>query len=299
MPPETRFLLPVYRARNSFGDLTLRRHRLALGRRITRRGNFSHLELDRRAVVRAIADGPPSVGSALAIVWREFARSRGKARWGEKRPMYWQHMEWVLRLFPDAQVVHLIRDPRACIASLQSVHWWNGGFDGAVATWALADQELRRFGRGVPADSYHALYYEDLMHDPRAVLERLCTFLCEDFDEGMLEYSAAAGDIVPARKTWHALTHRPLDPSRTEGWRRTLTRDEIALIESVLRGPMRRHGYEPAGTGGRARAADIARYELERTRRLVRMRAIHAADRMQRRHELQPVAADPSLSAPR
>src|SRR3954447_4058245 len=120
MPPETRFLLPVYRGRARFGDLREPANRRRLARRITapRKSKFRDLGLNRRATVRAIMAAPPTIGSAAGTVWREFARSRGKARWGEKRPAYWEDLDVVLRLFPDAQLIHLVRDGRACVASL-------------------------------------------------------------------------------------------------------------------------------------------------------------------------------------
>jgi Sulfotransferase family len=294
MPPETRFLLRIYRRRNSFGDLQVRSNRRRLANRITARNtHFANLGLDRRRVVRAIVNGPPTVGSAMAIVWREFARSRGKVRWGEKRPAYWRHLDAVLRLFPDAQVIHLVRDPRACVASLQKVPWWSGGFLGATATWALADQQLRHFGRHAEHGRYHRLRYEDLLRDPRSELTELCRFLEEDFDERMLEFTGAADDIVPQDNAWHERTRRGLDESRIESWRTSLAPEQIGLIEAELGRAMGRYGYQPSRLGGRADLRARAAYRAELARRYGAMRKAHLLDRLERRKELQPVAADP------
>jgi hypothetical protein len=295
MPPETRFLFPVYRRRNSFGDLTEVKNRRRLARRITGRGSrFAQLGLDRRTVIREIVNGAPTVGSAMAIVWREFARSRGKERWGEKRPLYWQQMDWLMRLFPDAQVVHLIRDPRACVASMLGVKWWRGGFQSALTTWALSDRELRRFGERAPQGSYYALRFEDLLTEPRDELAKLCKFLGEDFDEAMLEFAGAASDIVPERKVWHSLTHEPLDPTRGERWRERLTASDVAVIEAVAGDAMKHHGYQLSGIGGRASRIRLAHYGLESARRQASIWAMRAIDHAHRLREQGEVAADPS-----
>ncbi|HZZ97091.1 MAG TPA: sulfotransferase [Jatrophihabitantaceae bacterium] len=295
MPPETRFLFPVYRRRNSFGDLTEVKNRRRLARRITGRGSrFVHLGLNRRAVRRQIVRGAPTVGSAMAIVWREFARSRGKQRWGEKRPLYWQQMDWLMRLFPDAQVVHLIRDPRACVASLLDVKWWHGGFPSALATWTLSDRELRRFGDRAPRGSYYALHFEDLLTEPKDELARLCEFLGEDFDAAMLEFAGAAGDIVPERKLWHKRTHEALDPTRGERWRQRLTPSDVAVIEAVAGEAMKHHGYELSGIGAPASRIRLAHYGLESARRQASIWAMRSIDRAQRLREKSAVAADPS-----
>jgi Sulfotransferase family len=250
MPPETRFLLPVYRSRLEFGDLTIAANRRRLARRMTGRGTrFRDLGLARKDVIQKIVAAPPTVGSAAGTIWREFAHSRGKARWGEKRPAYWRDMALILRLFPDAQVIHLVRDGRACAASLKQVHWWPSGVPGAIAAWVLADRELRRVGQRLPADSYHRLRYEDLLADPRAELSALCKFLGEDFDEAMLDHASAARDIVPERKSWHVRTKGELDPARIAAWRTVLTPEEIGLFERVAAEPLRRNGYELSGVG--------------------------------------------------
>ena len=294
MPPETRFLFPVYRRRNSFGDLSDEQNRRRLARQITGRGSrFSQLGLNRRAVIREIVNGAPTVGSAMAIVWREFARSRGKERWGEKRPLYWQQMDWLMRLFPDAQVVHLVRDPRACVTSLLDVKWWHGGFQGALTTWALSDRELRGFGERAPQGSYYALRFEDLLTDPRDELAKLCKFLGEDFDEGMLDFAGAAGDIVPERKVWHSLTHEPLDPSRGERWRERLTPGDVAVIEAVTGAAMKHHGYQLSGMGGRASRIRLAHCALETARRMGSIWTMRTIDRVQRLREKGAVAAEP------
>lgn len=299
MPPETRFLIPVYRERHGFGDLTVEANRRRLATRITGPGSrFKRLGLRRQQVVEAIVSGPPTLGSALGIVWREFARSRGKPRWGEKRPGYWRDLDWVLRLFPDAQVVHMIRDPRACTASLARMSWWHGGLTGSVATWALADRRLRGHARRAAAGSYHAVRYEDLLGDPTAALEQLCGFLGEDFDERMLAFSTAALDIVPARSTWHSRTHGDLDPTRIDAWRSDLAPTELGLIERVLEAPMRAQGYLPSGTTRRPRTVVLARYHLDLARRYASLQSAHALDRAVQLRERQPVAADPLALRP-
>jgi hypothetical protein len=220
MPPETRFLLPAYRARRSFGDLAHEANRRRLAQELTApRGKFRDLQLDRKQVIERIVAQAPTIGAAAGTIWREFARSRDKVRWGEKRPAYWHDMDVILRLFPDAQVIHLVRDGRACVASLKKLDWWDQPLVGSVATWVLADLELRRVAARLPADSYHRLRYEDLLSDPRGELSRLCDFLGEPFDEAMLDHARAAGDIVPARKKWHDRTRGALDTERIEAWR--------------------------------------------------------------------------------
>lgn len=292
MPPETRFLLPAYRQRRAYGDLRIEenRRRLALDL-VADPGRFHELHLDREKIIAQVVAAPPTIGSAAGTIWREFARSRGKARWGEKRPAYWRDMGVILRLFPDAQVVHLVRDGRACVASLKKVPWWQHGTVGATASWVLADRFLRRLARRLPAGRYYRLRYEDLLADPRGELAQLCAFLGEEFDEQMLDYTRAADDIVPGYKeAWHGRTRQALDPNRIEAWRADLTPSEIGLIEAVAARPMRRNGYRRSGIGRAPTPAERAAYYAECARKLRTIYRERARDAVERRRHPQPLA---------
>jgi hypothetical protein len=290
MPPETRFLRPIYRERLAFGDLTVAENRRRLAERMTGKGTkFADLRLDRKDVIEKIVAAPPTVGSAAGTVWREFARTRGKERWGEKRPSYWRDIGAILRLFPEAQIVHLVRDGRSCVASLKKVTWWEAGVTGAMASWTMADAELRRVGRRLPTDSYYRLRYEDLLADPSDQLGRLCRYLGEDFDAAMLDYSTAAQDIVPARKSWHARTKGGLDTGRIEAWRRTLAPVEIGLFERVARRGLQRNGYELSGAGTNPSAGHLLAYRREWAQRMGVLYKARLTDARLRRMHPQPL----------
>jgi sulfotransferase family protein len=277
MPPETRFLLPAYRGREQFGNLDEPASRRAVGEFITGpETNFKDLKLDRGRVIDAVVAAPPTLGSAFATVWREFAHDRGATRWGEKRPAYWQDMDVILRLFPTAQVIHLVRDPRAVVASLQAVPWYHRASHDATALWVVVDSELRRLGRRLGPDSYHRLRYEDLLADPRQQLTALCDYLGEDFDERMLDHVDAAGDIVPSRKTWHTRVHQPLDPSRIDAWQRSLTPAQSGLIEVMGRLAMYRNGYRSSDISGRPDPSGVAGF----VRRAVELRGVMTRRRL-------------------
>jgi hypothetical protein len=293
MPPETRFLLPAYYEREKFGDLRQEANRRRLADQITGKGTaFRDLRLDRAATINAIVAARPTLGSAFATIWQEFARSRGKLRWGEKRPAYWREMDVIMRLFPTAQIVHLVRDPRSCVASLMRVPWWDRSVADSTALWGMSNRTLNRLGRTLPTDSYHRLRYEDLVSDVRGTLEQVCRFLGEDFAESMLEHATAAADIVPKRKTWHGLVGQEVDSRRTEGWRSVLEPEQVGLVEVVSLPQMMRYGYHRSGVAGRPRAADLAEAvnKIAHTRGwLIKRRW---ADAQLRRRLPQPLAAE-------
>jgi hypothetical protein len=293
IPPETRFVLTSYEARNSFGDLREEANRRALATSIVgeRKTLFYDLGLDAGDVVDEIVAGPPTLGSALGTVFRSYAKRFGKPRWGDKRPGYYQYIPALRRMFPDAQFVHLIRDGRDCVASLQRMPWFTQDFYAAVCTWIEAVDSGRRAARQLPADAYFELRYEDLVAEPAARLSELCEFLDEEYDPAMAEPHKIADSTIPdrQRQNWHAETQRAVKAAPSGTWQERLEPWEIAVCEAAMRGRLRALGYKVTGAGGRAPAAHLARY--------ARSAALHwgaagkrrMRDRLERRKESGPV----------
>ena len=263
IPPETRFLLNAYWQRREFGDLSRAENRRRLAHWIVdRRGTrFQDLGLDGAEIVRRITDGPGTLGSALGTVFRAYADRFGKPRWGDKRPAYLQNLDVILRLFPDAQIINVVRDGRACVASLKEMSWHRQDVYGTVAAWARAVDEARRAARRLPAGQWHSLRYEDLVADPHTELAAICAYLGEEYDPAMANPSRVADVAVPAFKTWHRRTHEPVTTQRVQSWQQRLSPEEIALCETALAGRLRACGYELAGAP-RPRTAELVKYGL-------------------------------------
>ncbi|GLW05530.1 sulfotransferase [Microtetraspora sp. NBRC 13810] len=292
IPPETRFVVGAYQRRLSFGDLREADRRRQLAKWIVQRrqSRFYELGLDGDDITEKIIEGPGTLGSALGIILRAYAERFGKPRWGDKRPSYFQNTEVLLRLFPDAQFVHLIRDGRDCVASLKEMPWYKGNIYSAVSGWAEAIDFARNGSQRLPADSYHELQYEHLISDPATTLKALCEFIGEDFDPAMCEPHLVASVAVPERKTWHARTHGAVTTSRSGSWRQRLEPWEISLCETVLGERLESYGYELAGAP-KAPMSRLAAYERTAARRkLSRMRK-KTFDRFVRMREPNPMGA--------
>ncbi|MFC4057842.1 sulfotransferase family protein [Planomonospora corallina] len=292
VPPETRFMLAAYQKRLHFGDLDNPVNRAELADWLVnrRQNRFEDLGIDAAEVSREIIEGPGTLGSALGVVLRAYAARFGKPRWGDKRPSYFKSVDVLLRLFPDAQFVHLIRDGRDCVASLKEMPWYNKEIYHAVAIWAEAIDFARHRAPKLPAGSYHELRYERLTADPESELRALCAFLGEEFDPAMCEPSRVAGVAVPEHKTWHVNTHREVTTVRSGSWRDRLKPWEVSLCESVLGDRLEEYGYELSGAPRPTKSQLLAYRQTVAARRVTRSRRAFS-DRMARLREPNPVAA--------
>jgi hypothetical protein len=276
IPPETRLLLDAYEHRGAYGDLRHPANRTALAEWITAGAGtrFGRLGLDPHAVAAEIVSGPPTLGSALEITLRAYARRLGKPRWGDKRPAYVQHIDALLRLFPGAQIVHVIRDGRDCVAELKRTPWWRMGVYHAVATWTQAVDAGEAAAARLAPGAYAEVQYERLAADPDGELRRLCAFLGEEYAPAMASVRMSA-----AWDRWHA-----------EPGRRRLDDWEAALCEAVMAERLLAYGYEPA-PAVRPPARHLARYAAVTAHRRLAARKRAMLDLRTRAREPYPVAS--------
>jgi Sulfotransferase family len=206
-----------------------------------------------------------TTGDAIAFVFEAYAAERGKARWGDKTPLYMQYLPLLERLFPRALYVHLIRDGRDAATSFLEVPegimtaGWGHPRDAAgfAAQWATEVRAARELGARVGAARYLEVRYEELVAAPGEELRRVCAFAGVEYDDGMLGY---VGRTDSARKDHQK---RLDEPPRVgvRDWRTEMPAAEVAAFEATAGDLLHELGY-PVSTPGTDRRR-LAAYEAK------------------------------------
>lgn len=178
----------------------------------------------------------------------DYAAGRGKVRWADKTPMYAMSLDFVVEVFPDAQIVHVIRDGRDVVVS----HRKRFGYWSAVkcvVKWPRYIATARAFGATLPDGQWHELRYEDAVREPEPTLRALFEFLDEKWDPGVLEYADRPHDVAgkytveaDARRA-AAGTEAAIYASRVGTYRRELDPFLRSLFWVFSRRTLRELGY--------------------------------------------------------
>jgi hypothetical protein len=183
--------------------------------------------------------GEHAYPAAFCAIMRAKAQQHGKPRFGDKTPYDSRHVGAILKDFPDARIVHIVRDPRATVASLARMPWAPSSL-GMVNLFALAQVEaLAPFRNRI-----HEVRLEDLLAEPEAELRKLLEFVGEDWDPRVLEHAKYAPEDAPPYP-WLASAKEAARPT-AEGYRKALSPAWIRLIEGTQRKIFARYGYLPA-----------------------------------------------------
>ena len=156
-----------------------------------------------------------------------------------------RHFDRVIDLWPDARVIHLLRDGRDVALSRIKLGWAGNVWSSAPA-WAEIEESWDALLPRLDPAQVHQVRYEELVAHPERELFRICAFLDVDYEPNMLRY--------PERSSYEAP-----DPALAEQWRRRLSPRERALLDHSIGRLLVERGYpqgssHPAQPGGLERA---------------------------------------------
>lgn len=211
----------------------------------------------------------PTYAGLLDALMADWARSRGRARWGDKSPGYITKFHVLDRLFPAARYVHIIRDGRDVWLSLKRLQWATDVV--AVARdWQHSLRQARRYAHRSLGNRYLEVRYEQLLERPETVLREVLEFLQERFESTMLVKHEVPSDN-PALHGWPKV-HGPIDPSNVQKWRTQLPLHEILQFENHAGSLVRSLAYPSAGPLPRALRARLPLEATAASWRQMRMR---------------------------
>lgn len=180
----------------------------------------------------------------IAAIFQTHANSLGKPRWGDKTPSYTPDIDIIRGIFPEAKIIHLVRDGRDVVLSHKSIEWASGNLLKLILDWQWKTTIAHKVG-AVLGDDFLEVRYEDLVRDPEGILRQICHFIDEPYDQKMLSYSENAKDLVPTESLkWHRNSIQPPDPSQVNMWKRQLSKSERIIFEQLAGETLALFGYE-------------------------------------------------------
>jgi hypothetical protein len=205
-----------------------------------------------------------TTADAIAAIYEAYAAARGKARWGDKTPMYMSRLGLLERLFPTAVFVHLVRDGRDAARSFLEMppglvtESWAHPRDiaGFACQWRTEVRDAVALGRRLGPGRYLELRYERLVADPEAALRAVSEFAGLEFEPVMLTYP---GTLDLAAKPHQARLAQP-PTAGVRDWRAEMAPADVATFEAIAGDTLAAAGYDasdphPPGTKAQARLA--------------------------------------------
>lgn len=144
-----------------------------------------------------------------------------------------RHFDRLLRIWPDAKFIHIVRDGRDVARSCIGMGW-AGNVWTAIERWIEAENLWTQMKQTLPKEQQIEITYESLISQPKTTLSELCDFIGIAFEPAMLDYHKTSSYDVP-------------DPQLLNQWKHKLSNREIQLVESRISQMLVERNYELSG----------------------------------------------------
>jgi sulfotransferase family protein len=244
-PPEMHWFLRVWSQRDYWGDITDDdvARRVAVETVVLPAGLLDDAGFDVDRIAEKVLAGPRTYPSVLDIALTDFAERHGKSRWSEKTPDQAPAQVW--EAFPDAQVVHIVRDPRDVVASALKAPFTDRRTSvvDLARTWRDYNVAAAAAGKAAGADRYLQVRYETLCNEPEATMNDVFAFLGAAPRMGVVDDLGARSAAVSPGAWWTHAALQPVRPVPHPG--RALAQPQRALVGVVTAAQLPTFGYLP------------------------------------------------------
>ena len=244
IPYESHFIDDYQKKLSNYGDLKKRHNLKKLVSDILSEETikmWDHIFSEEQTISRI---RERSLRGVLDAIYSEYAEFKGKIRWGDKSD-YLDGIPEINAVFPDARFVHIIRDGRDVIKSVNMLNWGPNDLIAGANWWAEYVRLGRRLGALLGPDRYIEVRYEDLVTNPVEELTKICHFLEEEFSDKMLHYYQESKELIPQkRRGQHYNTDKPLQNSRAFSWKTEMSKVDVQIFDRYAGKILRDCGYE-------------------------------------------------------
>ena len=217
------------------------------------------ISLDPVEIFDAVKDERRSIHR---IVWEMLftvARKQGASVVMDKSLDSISYADELLEFFPDMLFLNVVRDPRAQVASMNKaiIHDFHTLLN--TRTWVSAYDQAKALAAKYP-EKVLTIRYEDFITNQAEIIEQICDFFGIQFNENMLDvsHSNEAKSIAKRSALWESNNSAPIK-ANVEKFKKSLSDEEIEIIETVAAEHMQYYGYELITAG----TADVGDYALK------------------------------------
>jgi len=202
------------------------------------------LEPDRERLRREFREGSPEYARLFALLESHHAERLGRHRWGDKSLHTERSADTVFAEFPDAHLIHMVRDPRDRYSSV--IKRWKkvrGGVGSGTAAW-LASIRLGEHNSERYPDRYRMVRYEDLAARPEETMRAVCEFIGEPYVPQILEMRGADTFREAGNSSYGQIPEGTISTKSIGRYRAVMRPEEIAFVEGRAGREMQAHDYE-------------------------------------------------------
>lgn len=191
----------------------------------------------------------PGFAGVIEALICSTAKDKDLQAWGEKSPghvFYWNEIK---REFPQAKVIHIVRDGRDVASSIINARMGPKTYYAAAQMWRDYLAQIEAIKQDCAADQFIEMRYESLLANPQRDLQKICDLLGVTYSDSMLNFFEKDTNYQTDKTNLENL-RKPLIADNQEKWRQNLSPQDLQEFETVAGDFLSRFGYATANKLG-------------------------------------------------
>jgi hypothetical protein len=169
-------------------------------------------------------------------------------RVGDKNPIYSIYPKILLKLFPDAKFIFIVRDYRDNFVSMKKFEFEALNTYLLSYRWKYAVRGFRKMVKKHPS-LFTIIRYEDLVSSPEESVRMLCDFLGLEFHPEVFEFYEKKEQVpkffpMELAMKYHKSLTEPINKGKIDLWKTELTQKQIRAMDFTVGKLAEKTGYE-------------------------------------------------------
>jgi len=252
IPPECPFVVNLYsryHKRKNWTSCTLEK----FYNDVIKQPAFDYLNINKDKLRNDILSSPLSIlfDGLCRLVYLNYKPATPKENIkliGDKNPHYSLFIPRLIKIFPEARFLHIIRDPRANVLSMMDVDFESPMLASLAWRWKYYNRTIERQKIKHP-ECFCTIRYEDLVKEPEKYTHGICSYLGIEFTKSMLDFHKNKEEILKtypadAIGKYHKSLFLPISDARVDTWKQRLKPRQIKAIDAVTGYFASAYGYQ-------------------------------------------------------
>lgn len=244
VPEEGTFMMPLLRLYGQTPDREINFSEFSNILKYIRNNHQYRLwKLDKNSeeILELLRRGDRTLRAIFDELYGAYATFHSAKKWVDKTPSFFRMIPKLIKIYPDAKFIHLIRDGRDVYLSWRNYNPSRDNIAVNAAEWRYKNARIEKSLKRIPQGNRLLVHYEDLVTKPVETTKRIFDFIGIDFRQDVLEFWRDSEKYIG--KHHSKLIFQPISAESVGRWKEVLNENENAKFESIASDALSENGY--------------------------------------------------------
>lgn len=184
---------------------------------------------------RRLPKSKRSLSYIIQVVYSTYQEEKNEEHrlWGDKTPINTLFIDKILKVYPKAKYIHILREPKDVTSSYVKAGLYEKHKD-AANFWISAIEKVSSLKKKIQPNKFHQVQYENLVRFPEHELKKICKFLNMSYSPKMLDFwknKDSLGDVKYGKH--HANIGSPINEDSIGKWKDVLNEEQENIIDEL------------------------------------------------------------------